>query len=108
MTAYNVSWTRQAAIDLEEILNYIANDRPTAAASTFKKIKTKVTTLRKNPMRCRVVPELREIGITYYMELIIKPYRIIFKLTEESILVIAVVDSRRDFESAFINRLTRP
>lgn len=107
MKRYKVYWTREATIDLEEIVDYIAKDRVSAAKSVYKKIKFKCRQLNESPERCRRVPELLDIGIENYREVIVSPYRVIFKLTDSTVYIFAVIDGRRDFESVLFERLLR-
>lgn len=107
MKKYRVFWTKEAAIDLEEIVGYISRDRATAAKSIYKTIKQRCRELNHFPEKYRAVPELQEIGITDYREIIHSPYRIVYKLTGSNIFIIAVVDGRRDFETFIFNRLLR-
>lgn len=107
MQKFKILWTVQASIDLEEILDYIAGDNPKAAIKLFDKIKSRCAKLKANPEKYRVLPELREIGISNYREITLKPYRILYKLTQATVYIFAVVDSRRDMESFLFQRLIR-
>ncbi len=107
MKTYRVFWTGKASLDLEEIIDYISRDKHSAAISVYRDIKNKCHLLNENPERYRIIPELSGIGITNYREIIHKPYRIIFKLTETTVYLMAVVDGRRDFESFIYNRIIR-
>jgi toxin ParE1/3/4 len=99
MKRYKVYWTKEAANDLEEIIDYISKERVSAAKSIYKKIKSACRELNTFPGRYRRVPELLDIYIERYREIIIPPYRVIYKLTESNVYIIAVIDGRRDFES---------
>jgi plasmid stabilization system protein ParE len=107
MKQYKIYWAREATNDLGEIVDYIAKDRISAARSVYKKIKLKCRQLKESPERCRRVPELLDIGIENYREVIISPYRVIFKLTESTVYIFAVIDGRRDVESVLFDRLLR-
>jgi len=107
MSKFKVFWTRHAAIDLEEIILFIAEEKPLAARTLSKRIKNRCAKLSDNPERFRVVSELKEVGIDIYRETIISPYRVIYRLDNSSVYVIAVVDGRRDFESFLFQRLLR-
>lgn len=107
MKRYEVYWTKEATLDLDEIVNYISKDRISAAKSIYKKIKSKCRELNTYPQRCRRVPELSDAGIDNYREIIMSPYRVIFKLTDSIIYIIAVVDGRRDVETFIFDRLLR-
>jgi len=107
MKNYKIFWTHNATIDLEEIIEYIFQDRQTVAIKIYNDIKHNCKKLKTQPKRNRIVPELQNIGINNYREIIYKTYRIIYKLDEKEIYIIAVVDSRRDFETFIFNRLIR-
>jgi toxin ParE1/3/4 len=107
MKRFKVHWTKEATIDLGEIVDYISKDRVSAAKSVYNKIKSKCRLLNESPERCRWVPELLEIGIDNYREIIVAPYRVIFKLTESAVYIFAVFDGRRDVESILFERLFR-
>jgi len=58
--------------------------------------------------RGRVVPELRGRGITTYRELIVAPYyRILYRVEEREVWVIAVLDHRRDLDTLLQARARR-
>ena len=107
MKRYKVHWTKEATLDLEEIVDYISKDRISAAKSIYKKIRSKCRELNIFPEKYRRVPELLDVYIERYREIIIPPYRVVFKLTDSNVYIIAVIDGRRDFESFIFNRLLR-
>ncbi len=102
---YEIAWARTAETDLKEIVNYIAIDSPVNALRIFQKIKKNASSLYNMPERCRIVPELKEQGIMQYRELIVKPWRIIFRITEKKVYVLSVLDSRRNIEDILLERL---
>lgn len=54
----------------------------------------------------RVVPELQQIGIFKYREIIYKRWRIIFKI-ENQVYILLVVDSSRNLEDILFQRLVK-
>lgn len=94
-------------MDLEEIVSFISMDRPAVGRSMYMSIKKRCEKLAQNPERYRIVPELHDAGIRSYGEIVISPYRIIFKLELKLVYVIAVLDGRRDLESVLFHRLIR-
>jgi len=64
-----------------------------------------VDSLREHPARCRWVPELKDLGIETYRELILPPYRICFRLEKSRVVLLGVLDSRRDLEELLVKRL---
>ena len=102
---YKVHWADVAELDLIEIIEYIAEDSPTAAKSVFKNITERAERLCHTPEKCRVVPELLDQGITTYREMIVAPWRIIFKIEKKNIFVLSVIDGRRNVEDVLLYRL---
>jgi toxin ParE1/3/4 len=102
---YEIAWARTAETDLKEIVNHIAIDSPGNALRIFQKINKNASSLYTMPERCRIVPELKEQGIMQYRELIVKPWRIIFRITEKKVYVLSVLDSRRNIEDILLERL---
>lgn len=107
MKRFKVYWTKEASIDLGEIIDYISKDRVSAAKAIYKKIKSKCRLLNENPERYRRVPELLEITSENYREIIVSPYRVIFKLNGFDVYIFAVFDGRRDVESILFERFLR-
>jgi addiction module RelE/StbE family toxin len=103
---YGVIWSEVAENDLKNIIEYIADDNPPDALKIFKNIKRKASSLYTFPERGRVVPELRDQGILQYRELIIPPWRILYRISENSVYVLSVLDSRRNIEDILLERLT--
>ena len=104
---YKVLWADTAEEDLKSIIEYIYVDSPSAARDSLRKIKTKASNLCSFPQRGRVVPELKEHGIFQYRELIIPPWRMIYRISEEQVYVLSVIDSRRNVEDVLLERLVR-
>jgi toxin ParE1/3/4 len=102
---YEIVWARIAENDLKEIIDYIAIDSPANALKFFKKIKNKASTLYTMPERCRIVPELKDQGIMQYRELIVFPWRIMFRITKMKVYVLSVLDARRNIEDILLKRL---
>ncbi len=102
---YRVLWSDVAEKDLKGIIRYVAASNPETARQILKKIKTKADSLFVFPEKGRVVPELLEQGVAQYHELIISPWRIIYRIGEHEILVLSVLDSRRNMEDILLRRL---
>ena len=103
---YDLVWSNIAENDLKNIVEFIADDSPLDALKIFKRIKQKTASLYTFPERGRIVPELLNHGILQYRELVISPWRIIYRISEKSVLVLSVLDSRRNIEDILFNRLT--
>lgn len=104
---YEIVWARRAEDDLREIIDYIAMESPRNALTILEKIKNKAFSLYTMPERCRIVPELKAFGILHYRELIVSPWRIMFRIAAMKIYVLSVLDGRRNIEDILWNRLIR-
>lgn len=87
------------------IIEYIADDNPANALRIFQQIKEKASSLYSFPERGRIIPELREQGISQYRELIIPPWRMIYRISEKTVHVLSVLDSRQNIEDILLKRL---
>jgi len=105
--SFRAQWAEAAARDLEELIGYVAADSPLNAERILDKLKKRVRTLEATPARGRVVPELAHFGIRNWRELIVKPYRIIYRIDEDTVNVLAVLDGRRDLQDLLLERLIR-
>ncbi|MCA9470480.1 MAG: type II toxin-antitoxin system RelE/ParE family toxin [Nitrospirales bacterium] len=102
--SYEVIWAETAEKDLQGIVSYIAQDNPSQARKILQKIKKSASTLTHSPLRGRVVPELKEQGIIQYRELIIAPWRLIYRVSAQVAFVVSVLDSRRNIEDLLLSR----
>ena len=102
---YDVIWSYVAEDDLRNIIEYIAEDNPANASKVFKKIKQKVSSLYILPERGRIVQELRDQGILQYRELMISPWRVIYRISGKSASVLSILDSRQNIEDLLLKRL---
>ena len=102
-----VIWSKSAAHDLKSIVSFIAMDSVQNARETFAKIKKECQLLESFPNLGKVLIELEALQIGGYRELSVNPWRIFYRKQENQIVILAVVDSRRDLEDALWNRLMR-
>jgi toxin ParE1/3/4 len=105
---FRVEWTESASTDLANIIKFIANDSPINASKVLKKIRQRANTLRRFPDRGHMVPELAELEVISYRELAVPPYRILYRIDKSRVLVLAVLDGRRDLKQILSERLLRP
>ena len=105
--SYDVVWAEIAEEDLTAIIKYIHSDNPLAAKDSLEKIKTKVSNLNSLPLRGRIVPELLQQGILQYRELLVPPWRIIYRISDSNVYVLSVIDLRQNIEDVLLHRLVR-
>ncbi len=104
---YTVYWSKVAQEDLIKIIEYISVDSFNIAEEIFEKIKKQTIKLENFPDRGRTVPELDLHNISNYRELITTPWRIIYRIEEHKVYILAVIDSGRNFEDIILKRLLR-
>ena len=99
-----VKWTATAEHDLDSIVVFIAEDSIDEAMRILEKVRKKAAGLKTLPERGRVVPELKEQGIILYREIILVPWRIIYRISGGTVYVLAVLDARRNLEDILLER----
>ncbi|MDD5322553.1 MAG: type II toxin-antitoxin system RelE/ParE family toxin [Methylococcales bacterium] len=104
---YQVYWSKTAENDLISIIRFIRDTSPQAAAKAFANIKDKTSDPVLFPERGRIVPELLAQGIGHYRELIIPPWRVIYRFSGDAVYVLSALDSRRNVEDILLERLIR-
>lgn len=105
--SFKVRWAATAELDLLGIVEYIAADDPAAALESLKRIRSRTAALDQSPLRGRIVPELKRHGITRYRELVVKPWRVIYRIEESRVYVLSVIDGRRNIEDILLARFLR-
>ncbi len=105
--SYKVSVSKLAEFDLLEIYHYYNELNPRVANSILDTLEIKAESLASFPYRGKVVPELLEYDIDKYRQLIAGNHRIIYRVTDNpnSVIILAVVDSRKDLEEWLLARL---
>jgi len=91
-----VRWTDKAKLHLKGIRDYIASDSPKYAARTIDLITRKGDGLRRFPMSGHAVPEYDDPAIRQVIE---GNYRIIYRIREEAVEILAVVHAARELPS---------
>jgi toxin ParE1/3/4 len=102
---YDVWWSETAEKDLLSIIAYIARENPLQASKILREIKKKAESLSTLADRGRIVPELQDQGITLYRELVIGPWRIMYRVSDHMVYVLSVLDSRQNVEDILLARL---
>ncbi len=87
-----IIWSPQSLRDLEAIRGYIAQDSPRYAELVVQRIVAVVERLEAFPESGRVVPELNSPEIR---EVIVKPYRVVYRRRAEAVEIATVFRSSR-------------
>ena len=104
---YRVEWAEVARRDLFGIVDYLLERNPDAAVSTVERLERRAAALRRSPGRGRVIPELARLQLREYRELVVAPYRLVYRIAGRQVLVLGVLDSRRNLEDILLERLVR-
>ncbi len=107
-TKYRIVWTDTALADLEAILEYISlNDSVDSAVYVHDNLLSKIEGLTDHPHRCRTVPELNELGVHEFRELLWTSYRVCFSVHSNQLVIVSVLDGRRDLGQLLVDRTLR-
>lgn len=87
-----VYWTDRAKARLKELESYIAQDSESAAKKVVKRLLIKSNQISKLPYSGRKLPEYRQDDIR---EMLVKPYRIIYRIRTDRIDVLTVMHYRQ-------------
>ena len=107
MKRRRVLWAKSARRDVDAIVSYLADRSPQAGLSTLDRLEGKAKSLVTLADRGRVVPELARLHVQEYRELVIPPYRMIYRVRSPRVLALAVLDARRSLEDILLDRLIR-
>jgi len=104
---FRVEWAEAAVRDLEEIVAFLALESQQGAERVVRRVEDRAATLEASPARGRVVPELARFQMRTWRELVIRPYRLVYRIEGDMVIVLAVFDARRDLEDLLLERLLR-
>ena len=90
--AREVVWTEPAWDDLSAAADYIARDSEHYAASFVQEVKEVAASLAHFAERGQVVPEFGDPTIR---ELLVKPYRLVYRVSPENVIVLALIHGAR-------------
>jgi len=90
-----IVWTDRAQQDLREIVEYIARDSKAYAQSFGLRLRSSVDRLAAFPESGRAIPEDPDSGLR---EVIVQPYRLLYKIAPNRVVVLTVVHGMRLLE----------
>jgi plasmid stabilization system protein ParE len=82
-----IFWSPLAIDRSSEIVDYIAQDKPSAAEKWISTVFSKVEQLKSSPETGRIVPELNN---AQFREIIYGNYRIIYRIEKKQISVLTI------------------
>ena len=103
---YEVLLTPGAEQDLESIHDHIAEfDSPANGGGGGDELMKAVQRLAEFPERGSHPKELAALGIKDYRQTAFKPYRLIYRIFGNRVVIYLIVDGRRDLQSVLARRL---
>lgn len=97
----SVVWSAGALADLEEILDYIARDKPLAARRWSRQLAALADRAAQMPFAGRLVPEYQRTDVREYIK---RGYRVIYSICPDHIIVVAVIEGHRQLPSDLLDR----
>jgi toxin ParE1/3/4 len=103
---YKVLLTEGAEQDIEAIYEHISEFDCVANANyVLDALMNVVEHLARFPERGTYPKELSALGIKEYRQVLFKPYRVIYRISESNVIIYLIADGRRDMQSVLARRL---
>jgi toxin ParE1/3/4 len=91
-----IIWTEPALLDLEEIAEYIALDKVSAAKKLVQRVFLSIDRLEQFPNSGRKPPELEQ---SRYREVVVNPCRIFYRVDGEKVFILYAIRCERDLRN---------
>lgn len=91
-------------MDLNEIAEYIALDKPSAASHLVQKVFSKTERLEEFPESGRKPPELKK---SRYKEIIVDPCRIFYRVEKDNVYILYVMRSERKLRKYLLSERSK-
>jgi toxin ParE1/3/4 len=106
--SYEVRLTLGAEGDLQALYDHVFEYRsPAQADGLLSALLEAVESLEHFPERGVVPKELAALGVRDYRQILLPPYRIIYRVIETTVYILVIADGRRDMQSLLERRLLR-
>lgn len=102
---YTVVWTEVALRDVERLAAYLVDESPLRAEQILDRIISRGESLEATPGRGHVPPELRAIGDRTWLQVLEKPWRIVYRVVGKRVEIHGVLDGRRSLEDILLERI---
>jgi toxin ParE1/3/4 len=101
-----IIWSKDAGDELLEIISYIKNNAgKITAEKMFKKIDDGVKKASGNAAGRRIAPMLMNFGINNIHQLNISPWAIFYKVENNEMKIISIIDQRRNLEEILYKKI---
>lgn len=103
---FEVELAAGAEANLEAIYDYIADVRSIDdAEALLDALLAKIDMLERFPLRGAVPKELDALGIREFRQILLPPYRLIYHIVRQKVVVSVIADGRRDMQALLERRL---
>ncbi len=107
--SFTIRLTREAQDDVAQIVDFLfMREGRGTADRILDGLEETIHSLAQHPNRGSRPPELAEIGVREFREVFFKPYRIIYRVFPDQIVVMLVSDGRRDMRTLLSRRMLAP
>jgi len=102
----SIIWSKDAGDELAEIISYIKyNTGKITAEKIYSKIIKEIKRVSENPSARRVSLLLREFGINYIHQFNINPWIVFYKIENNRMEIVSIIDGRRNFEEILYTKI---
>ena len=102
---YFVKWTEPARKDVNEIIEFTSKTNISYAVKILDKIEAAVKNLNTFPERYRIVQVLEKYGYFLYREIVIDYWKIIYKIENNLVYIMLVIDGRRNLDDILLKKM---
>lgn len=103
---FKVEFTQGAEDDLGDIHTFMSEHRSKASADSFlDAFLDKIETLERYPERGGIPKELDALGVREFRQIILDPYRVIYRVVAKTVFIVVIADGRRDLQALLERRL---
>jgi plasmid stabilization system protein ParE len=102
---YFIKWTAPASEDINEIIDYISKTNINYAVKILDSIEKNVKKLDMFPENYRIIPELEKYGYLVYREIIVEYWKIIYKIENNYVYIMLIIDGRRNLEDLLLKKM---
>ena len=101
-----ILWTKDAEESFNEILEYLMEKSgESITQKIYDKIITKIDLLASISFKSKLSQDLKDIGINDVHELTESPWRIFYKTRKDEIIILLILDGRRNIEEILISKV---
>ena len=101
-----IIWSKDAGDELSEIISYIKyNTGKITAEKVYTKIKKEVEKASENAAGRKIAPMLKNFGINSIHQININPWSIFYKVENNQMEIISIIDQRRNLEEILYKKI---